>query len=57
MRPFLAVDITESARKSLAKIVDGFRKKNLPVKWVKPQNMHITTKFLGDIDESMLAKV
>ncbi|OGC43138.1 2'-5' RNA ligase [candidate division WOR-3 bacterium RBG_13_43_14] len=53
----MAVEITESARKSLAKIVDGFRKKNLPVKWVKPQNMHITTKFLGDIDESMLAKV
>jgi 2'-5' RNA ligase len=56
MRTFIAAEIPESIRKQVIALVDEERKKALPVKWVPFENLHITVKFLGEIDEEMKAK-
>lgn len=51
-RVFLAIDIPKEAVQKLKK----FRDPSLPVRWTKPENLHVTLNFLGDIDEEQLAQ-
>jgi 2'-5' RNA ligase len=37
--------------------VDKFRAASVDIKWVEPENMHLTVKFLGDVDTSEIHKV
>ena len=61
IRAFIAVELPEELKKELAEL-EAQLKKNTPpvVKWVDPNSIHITLKFLGEIstdsiDELMLA--
>ena len=53
MRCFIAVDIDENIKARLAevagRIADQCSIKRRDVKWVKPEIIHLTLKFLGDI--------
>lgn len=51
MRTFLAVEIPQHIRKKIDTFIQEETGKNLPVKWVKFENLHITLKFLGEIDD------
>lgn len=61
MRCFIAIDIGESIRKSLAKLQDELRRKTAThkgdVKWVDPNAMHLTLKFLGEIKAEQSVEV
>lgn len=54
MRAFLAIEISESARRALIALEGALQKTGADVKWVEPDNLHLTLKFLGDISESQL---
>lgn len=61
MRCFIAIDIPEDIRADLADLekelagrVD-IRKGD--VNWVKPESMHLTLKFLGEVPDSQIAQV
>ena len=51
IRVFIALDISDAARSSLSGAIDGL-KAAIPrgVRWVDPRGIHLTLKFLGDID-------
>ena len=53
MRCFIAIDISEGIRKGLAKLQNELRGKadvgKGDVKWVDPEAIHLTLKFLGEI--------
>ncbi len=55
MRVFIAIDIDEQIRKALGGLQDELRSKvdikKSDVKWVNPDNMHLTLKFLGEIKD------
>jgi len=53
-RSFLAFDISPDARKKLKKLVNDFARKEKGVKWIDPEQMHVTMKFFGDVDEDLL---
>jgi 2'-5' RNA ligase len=48
-RVFIAVDIGETVRRALAGIQAELRKTHPDIKWVAPDNIHLTLAFLGDI--------
>lgn len=58
LRAFIAVDMSDEARGRLAQAIDSLSSLGLSgVRWVKPEGMHLTLKFLGDIDPSLVEKV
>ncbi len=52
MRAFLGIGITAEAQAALSALQDAFNMKDQALRWVKPAQMHITLKFLGEITET-----
>ncbi|MEP9410103.1 MAG: RNA 2',3'-cyclic phosphodiesterase [Candidatus Brocadia sp.] len=57
VRLFVAVEITEEIRKKLAELQDELKRIDADVSWVAPENLHITLKFIGYIDEEKIEAV
>lgn len=55
-RIFTAIDISDEARANCANYIENLRSvfPHLRVGWEKPEKLHFTLKFLGDIDEMQL---
>jgi RNA 2',3'-cyclic 3'-phosphodiesterase len=48
MRVFIALDIDDAIRARLAQFLDGVRGFAPEVRWVRPESMHVTLKFVGE---------
>jgi 2'-5' RNA ligase len=48
MRLFVALDIDESIRERIARFIDGVREFAPQVRWVRPESLHVTLKFIGE---------
>ena len=57
MRTFIAVALNENLKEVIRKIQDDFKLLPCDIKWVKPQNAHLTIKFLGNIDAEQLETI
>jgi len=61
MRCFIAIDIDEQIRKALANLQDELQGKadikRSDAKWVNPENIHLTLKFLGEIKDEQVVDV
>ena len=51
MRLFLALDIDDAIRERIARFVDGVRNFAPDARWVKPESLHVTLKFIGEQPE------
>jgi len=50
LRTFVAIELSEECRSRLAAAVDRLRAAAGGVRWVAPQNMHLTLKFIGELE-------
>ncbi len=57
MRLFVAVHLPDDVRERLGRIQDRLRLAQADVSWVKPANLHITLKFLGETEPKRLDRV
>lgn len=57
MRTFIAIELSPDLKKRLASLEEQLKSSEADVKWVKPENIHLTLKFLGEIDEKQLEEV
>lgn len=57
MRLFIAIEIPSQIRQALAVFVNELRSTAAHAKWVRPENLHVTLKFLGHTDAGNLAKI
>lgn len=57
VRCFIAVEIPEPLRVTIGNIIETLKQCDADVKWVSSQNIHITLKFLGDTEESLLPAI
>lgn len=49
LRTFIAIELPVAVSRELAAIQQRLRDRGLKLRWVKPGNIHLTLKFLGDI--------
>jgi len=61
IRTFLAVELSELLRTTLATIQSDLKQRlakaltrDVNISWVRPASLHVTVKFLGDIDEGLV---
>lgn len=52
MRTFIAIDLDEALKESLAAFIEELRPLARNVRWVGAPGMHLTLKFLGEIAEA-----
>ena len=57
MRLFVAVHLSQEIRDGLASVQDRLRRAQADVSWVKPANLHITLKFLGETEPKRLESI
>jgi 2'-5' RNA ligase len=48
MRIFVGLDIDEEIRTRLSRFMDGVREFAPDARWVRPESMHVTLKFIGE---------
>lgn len=59
LRVFVAIDLPEYVYKKLAEQVVHFKQRIQPevVRWVKQKGIHLTLKFLGDVNPDKIGKI
>ena len=57
LRAFVAVDLPQAAAESLVAVQDAIARHGLSIRWVRPENLHLTLKFLGDLPAPMVDAV
>lgn len=61
IRAFLAVELSEGLRARVSQVQRDLKQRldreaspRVRISWVRPESIHLTIKFLGDIDESLV---
>jgi 2'-5' RNA ligase len=57
MRLFIALDIDDAIRSRITRFLDGVREFAPDARWVQPESLHITLKFIGEQSENKLENI
>ncbi len=57
MRTFIALNLPARERQRIHRAARILRERDLPVRWVEADNLHLTLKFLGEVRPQAMAEV
>lgn len=57
IRTFICIEVPPSIQARIDELQRALRRKDVPISWVKPANIHLTIKFLGDLTAAAIASV
>ena len=57
IRTFIAFELPSSVITLLAKVQEDLKSMRLRAKWLRPENIHLTLKFLGNINPDDIDKI
>jgi len=57
MRLFIALDIDDGIRERIARFVEGVQGFASNARWVKPESLHVTLKFIGEQPEPVVEQI
>jgi len=57
MRLFIALDIDDAIRERIARFVEGVRNFAPDARWMKPESLHLTLKFIGEQPDASVEKI
>src|ERR1700679_555472 len=57
MRLFVALDIDDSIRGRIARFIDGVSGFASDARWVRPESLHVTLKFIGERPDENVAEI
>ncbi len=58
IRAFIAIELSSDMKHSLAQLIERLKSADLRgIRWVNPESIHLTLKFLGDIPQSQVDEI
>jgi RNA 2',3'-cyclic 3'-phosphodiesterase len=57
VRLFVALDIPASVRENLAGLLRELRRLSSQPRWMRPENLHVTLKFIGEVPPEKLSAI
>jgi 2'-5' RNA ligase len=57
IRCFIAVELTQEIKAALSQLQGQLKTGQFPVKWVNPYGVHLTLKFLGNVNADMTSQI
>ena len=57
MRCFVAISLPEELKASISGIQDRLKTAGADVSWTRQEGMHLTLKFLGEVEEKMIPEI
>lgn len=57
MRTFVAVELPGETRRELQDLIEQLRRSGIRAAWVRPDRMHLTLRFLGEIAEDQVVAI
>ncbi len=57
IRTFLAIELPRPLLMKIEEVLGDLRSSQADVRWVNPENIHLTLKFFGNIDESKIEPI
>jgi 2'-5' RNA ligase len=57
IRSFIAIDLSQNSRRQIETVVRELRKSDAQVGWVRVEAIHLTLKFLGNVDPELIERI
>ncbi len=57
LRTFIAIKLPNAVTAAISEVQEGMRSHGVKLRWVKPENVHLTLKFLGDVPKDDIEKI
>lgn len=57
MRTFIAIEIPAEIKKEMAKVQDELKRSGADAGWTRPEGIHLTLKFLGEVPETKIEEI
>jgi 2'-5' RNA ligase len=57
IRTFICIEIPESIKSRISKLQETLQQIDAQVSWSKPSNIHLTVKFLGNVESSRIERL
>jgi len=57
MRTFIAIEIPEEIKRQMTEVQNGLRNSGVDASWPRPEGIHLTIKFLGEVPEVKLPEI
>jgi len=57
IRTFICLEIPDSIKDRIADLQNALRRIDAQISWVKPENIHLTIRFLGDVPSTKIGLV
>jgi RNA 2',3'-cyclic 3'-phosphodiesterase len=57
MRLFVALSIPSEVRENIASLVRTLRRTDSKPRWVNPENLHVTLKFIGEVESQLIPAI
>ena len=57
VRTFIAIELSEEVRAGLTRLQEELKRRGEGVKWVRPEGIHLTLKFLGNVPADRIEEI
>jgi len=57
VRLFVALDLPDPVRHAITELIAKLQPKSRTARWIRPENLHITLKFIGHVDNEKLSPI